>query len=385
MRGHAATASLAVLSIVLTAWRPIPAQEPAPAKPSKAIAPKLNDGKLAISSAVSKLVEQLRRHPAQPSKAADRVAGLYMVDVSTGEATLIADQPDAGITFCGSPAWSSDGTRILFDAMRTDEVQLAHLKAIELIAGQLTVTDLGVGNCPTSSPTGDRIAFLLNHGGVPGAQSGVWLMQADGSQRRLLGSYGRPKWSPDSRQFMIIDFAIPAQVTLMDVRPEKSGLLQIRDLQIWSVPSWASDGIIAAVVGAGFGDTIALVDVTDPARGRVKEILWKMNFTGKGPSVSPLYPAYLPSTGRCVFIGKESKGMALYSLLRGQADPPKLLEPDGYDSLVQDVALSPDGRYALFSSNRTGPRQRGSAPDAGAPRPKDGADNKTGDSRSTPP
>ncbi|MFI5454520.1 MAG: TolB family protein [Isosphaerales bacterium] len=378
MRAYAVTAAVLGLSILLVGWRPIPAQEPAPAESSKAPAPKLNDGNEAIRSAVSQLVEQLRRHPAQPSKAADRVAGLYMIDVSTGEVTLIADPPDPSITFCGSPTWSNDGKRILFDAMRTTQVQLSRLKAIELVEGQLTVTDLGVGNCPTFAPAGDRIAFLLNHGGVPGAEAGVWLMQTDGSQRRLLGSYGRPKWSPGSRQFMLIDFAIPANVTLMDVRPERGGPLHIPDLQIYSTPNWASDGTIVAAVGSDFGDTIALIDVTDPAQGKVKEVLWKMNFKGKGLDVQPYYPAYLASTRRCVFIGKGKEGMALYSFQRGQADSPKRLEPEGYDSLMQDVALSPDGRYALFSSNRSGPRQRGSAPAAGASGPKHGADRKKG-------
>ncbi len=53
--------------------------------------------------------------------------------------------------------------------------------------------------------------------------------------------------------------------------------------------------------------------------------------------------------------------MALYSFKRGKADPPRRLEPAGYDSLLQDLAFSPDGRYLLFTSNRTGPRQRGGA------------------------
>jgi len=376
MRVYAVTAALLGLSIGLVAGRPIPAQQPSPAESSKASAPKLNDGMEAISSAVSQLVEQLRRHPAQPSKAADRVAGLYLIDVSTGETTLVADQPDAGTTFCGSATWSNDGKRILFDAMRPEEVRRGRLKAIELIAGQLTMTDLGVGNCPTSSPSGDQIGFLLNYGGVPGAEGGVWLMRTDGSQRRRLGPFGRPRWSPDSRQFMLIDFAIPAHVALMDIRPEKRSPLRIPDLQLYSPPNWASDGTIVAVVGSDFGDTIALLDVTDPAQAKVKEVLWKMNFKGKGPNVNPHYPAYLASTRRCVFIGGAREGMALYSFQRAQVGPPQRLEPEGYDSLMQDLALSPDGRYALFSSNRFGPRQRGSRPGAGAPGPKEGADRK---------
>jgi hypothetical protein len=358
MRVRAVTAALLGVSIVLAAWQPVAAQEPARTKSSQAPPLKLNDAGEAIGSAVSQLAGQLMLHPAQPSKAADRVAGLYMIEVSTGLVTLIADQQDASTKFCGSPSWSNDGRRILFDAMRPDEVQRAHMKAIELIAGQLTVTDLGVGNCPTFSPAGDEIAFLLNYGGIPGAQGGVWLMRADGSQRRRLGAWGRPRWSPDGRQFMLINFDIPAQVTLMDIKTQQTSPLQLPGMQIYSVPNWASDGTILTVVGAGFGDAIAFVDVTNPAHGKVKEILWKMNFKGPGIGVNPHSPAYAAGSRCCVFIGGAREGMALYSFKRGQADPPKRLEPVGYDSLLQDVALSPDGRYALFSSNRTGPRQR---------------------------
>jgi hypothetical protein len=71
-----------------------------------------------------------------------------MIEIGTGEVTLVADQPDTESTLCGSPAWSNDGKRILFDAGRPQQVQRARLKTIEAVAGELKVTDLGVGNCP---------------------------------------------------------------------------------------------------------------------------------------------------------------------------------------------------------------------------------------------
>ena len=171
----------------LAAPGPIDAQEVNSAVTSKAPAAKSQDGEEAMRGAVSVLAEQLRRHPAEPSKAADRVAGLYMIEVSTGEVTLIADQPDAGITYCGSAAWSNDGKRIVFDAMRPELVHQAHMKLIEVVAGELKMTDLGVGNCPTFSPRGDRIAFLLNHGGVP---VGAGRHLVDAGRRRRAGSAG---------------------------------------------------------------------------------------------------------------------------------------------------------------------------------------------------
>jgi Tol biopolymer transport system component len=271
-----------------------------------------------------------------------------LIDVTTGEVTLIADEPDPGFVRCGSPEWSHDGSRIIFDTMPMNEVPVTRLKTFELDGGRLVTTDLGLGNCPTFSPSDDRIAFL-NNSNVGGAELGVWLMQADGSGRRSLGDYGRPKWSPDSRQFLIVSFSRPRQVTIMDVRPEKSGPLQIPEQNIFWEPSWAGEGTIVAAIGPGEADTIALIDVSDPAQGKIKEILWTK---GKGLDITPYHPLYSPTTRRCVFVGAEPKGMALYSFQHGQPGPPQRLEPEGYDNLIQDLAYSPDGRYVLFSSNR---------------------------------
>ena len=120
---------------------------------------------------VASLVEQLRRHPAEPSTAAGRV-GLYLIGADGGEATLIASEPDPWLNQCGSPVWSPDGKRILFDATPgIADFSLSRIKSLELDEGHLSVKDLGPGNCPSVSPSGDRVIFLLNPGAVPGAES----------------------------------------------------------------------------------------------------------------------------------------------------------------------------------------------------------------------
>ena len=48
------------------------------------------------------------------------------------------------------------------------------------------------------------LIFLLDPGSLVGAEAGVWLMKADGSDRRRLGGDGRPRWSPDGHQFLIV-------------------------------------------------------------------------------------------------------------------------------------------------------------------------------------
>jgi Tol biopolymer transport system component len=354
---HTIVGALLGLSTGLADWGLVRAQGPQ-AAPAEAAAGGRKAGDDAPAKAVARLVEQLRRHPARPSATAGQV-GLYLIAAEGGAATLIANEPDPRVNQCGSPSWSHDGRRIVFDAtpgivVGNADFTRSHLKSIELDGDRLSVKDLGPGNCPDFSPADDRIVFLLNPGAIPGAQTGVWLMQADGSDRRLLGSYGRPRWSPESRQFSIISFSSPAEVTIMDVRPERSGVLNITGHQVYSIPRWAGEGTLVAVIGAGAGDTIALIDVTDPSHGKIKEVLWTR---GKRLDVTPLCPAYSPSTRRCVFVGKtEGKGRALYSFRSGKPDPPGRLEPgDRFDNLIQDPTFSPDGRYLVFSSDRRPP------------------------------
>jgi hypothetical protein len=355
MRAKVVIGMLSGLSLLLVARGAIPAQEPkakAYLKAQEAPKPIAADpraGEGAAGKAADQLVEQLRRYPARPSTAADQI-GLFLIDAEGGEATLIANEPDPRLDRCGSPTWSHDGKMILFDASTGGGgASISRLKALDLAEGRLEIRDLGPGTCPDLSPLDDRIIFLKSSG-QPGAEGGVWLMRADGSDRRLLGGAGRPKWSPDSRQFMIISPSDPCEVTIMDVRPERSGALRIAERNIFSVPSWAGEATIAAVIGSDVGDTIALVDVSDPEQGKVKEVLWK---AGQGSDVRPSFPVYSPATRRCVFVAKEEgKGSALYSIRQGQPGPAKRLEREGSDQVIQGLCSSPDGRYVVFCSDR---------------------------------
>jgi hypothetical protein len=336
--------------LALVAWGESRAQEaelPAPVAPSPSITRLVGES----GETTGALVEQLRKHPAEPSTAAGRV-GLYLIGADGGEATLIASEPDPWLNQCGSPIWSTDGRRILFDATPgIADFSLSRIKGLQLDEGHLSVKDLRPGNCPSPSPQGDRVIFLLNPGAVPGAESCVWLMNADGTGRRKLGGYGRPRWSPDGHQFLIIDFGNPCGVTVIDDRPgNPSGELRIPGERVYQAPSWAGESTIVAVIGEEVPDAIALIDVSDPGRGRVKETLWTRN---RKLDVIPSSPVYSPVTRRCAFIGKqEGKGRALYTFLQGQTEPPRRLEPGDFDNLIQDPAYSPDGRYLVFSSNR---------------------------------
>jgi len=333
----------------------IRAQELKAAATQKATESHAKAGEEARGKAIDQLVEQLRQYPARPSTSAGQL-GLYLIDANGGEATLIANEPDPWLEKCGSPSWSHDGKRILFHAMNKGvqfgrfPTVISRLKVLELSEERLVIKDLGPGSSPDFSPADDRIVFMLYPGSLAGAQTGVWLMKANGSDRQLLGGSGRPMWSPDNSQFMIIGPTDPCTVSVMDARPEKSGVLRVADYNLFSVPSWAGEGTIVAVIGADVGDTIALVDVTEPGQGRVKEVLWKQ---GQGLDVKPSCPIYSPIARRCVFVGDEgNNSKALFSFQQGKGGTPKRLEARGTDKTISDLALSPDGRYVTFASDR---------------------------------
>jgi Tol biopolymer transport system component len=292
--------------------------------------------------AVARLVEQLKRHPVQPKESPDRVA-LYLADLRTGEATLIADQPAPGLTHCGSPEWSHDGRRILFDATPGTQWSRTRLQSIDLREGRLTLKDLGAGNCPTLSPDDGRIFFLSNLA----QETGVWLMNADGTDRHRLGDYGKPTWSPDGRQLMIMSYNTPPQVTLMDADAKKSGVLKLSGQQIYSEPAWAGKETIVAAIGTPASDTLALIDVSDPHQAKVKEVLWRR---ADGPDVEPAYPSFSARTGLGLFVGKGANGMALYAVRLNKVGEAKPLVLKERHTWIAHPAFSPDGLYLLFSS-----------------------------------
>src|SRR4051794_18373246 len=134
------------VSIGLAVCGSSPGQEAKPSLPArgevgKEERPQESPGKEAV-----RLLEGLRRHPVERS-GVEGLGRIYALDLDTGQAMLVADESVRGLTACGSPTWSNDGRRILFDAFPRNRDNLAHLKSVELTATGPAVTDLGPGNC----------------------------------------------------------------------------------------------------------------------------------------------------------------------------------------------------------------------------------------------
>jgi hypothetical protein len=302
--------------------------------------------------AVARLADALRRHPARRvPKVGDRLQ-LYMLDLIDGGMTSVADEPDPGLDWCATPKWSQDGTRIVFAAWSRAGFQGSRIKAIEIRDGLPTCTDLGAGNSPTLSPNSQRIVFQLDPGAEPGAEAGVWLMQADGSERRRISEYhGAPFWSPDGCEMLINDYSNgPTTTVVINLKTKEGDLLKVAGHRIFSWPSWSGPGTVVSALATGEeGDSIALLDVRKPAEAKIIEVLWKRS---DDLDVTPRWPIYQPETRRCVFIGVEPMKRTLLSFQRGESGRVKRLEGKGYNDWLGGLSFSPDGRYLLFCGNR---------------------------------
>ena len=310
--------------------------------------------KQAATPAVTRLADALKRHPSpRGSMGADRMQ-VYMMDLVDGGTTLIADEPNPGLTRCSDPRWSHDGSRIVFDAAPAGQEATAHLKSIEVREGRPTFADLGPGAFPTFSADDKKVAFL-GFGSPPRDEAGVWIMEADGSGRRRAGEFGAPLWSPDGREFLINDFSDNVtQTIVMNLDNLTDGILAVEGRQIFSWPTWVGQGtLVSCLATNNEGDTIALLDVTKPTEARIIEVLWK-----RGPDldVTPRWPLYSAETGRCIFIGVDpTNKRTFYSVKRGESGRAKRMEPDGQHDRRGGLTLSPNGRYLLFNANRPAP------------------------------
>ncbi len=297
-----------------------------------------------VPPGVNKLVAHLKHAPAPLAPSEAERFGLFMIDVLEHTVTRVAAEPDPGYFWCGSPCWANDGERLAFDASPGAKFGRTRIKMIS----SRGLTDLGEGNCPSFSPDGQHIAFQLLSGNDRPA--GIYIMGIDGSAPRRVADPGRPKWSPDGRRLLIVGFSLPCELLLANLDGSSRPIAGLDTY--YSNPEWAGEDTIIAAMPDKDEALIALFNVRNPARPQRTEVLWRQTAR---LDVSPSYPVYSAAARRCVFVGAGPRGMALYCLDRDTPDVPRRLEPDHFDNVLKGLAISPDGRYVLFCSDRPRP------------------------------
>jgi hypothetical protein len=307
------------------------------------------------TKAVMRLAAALKRHPARLSQDPGWGYQIYMLDLIEGGTTLIVDEPIPGHQCSGRAKWSHDGSRIVFET--TGDWPRAQLFAIEARDGRPSFTQLGDGNHPTFSPDDQRIAFTLHAGNEAGAGGGVWMMNADGSGRHPLGDFGAPFWSPDGGALLVNSYSPRPRSTVINLETKQEDALVVPGHQIFSWPIWAGPGRLVSALaskGKSEGDSIALLDIRNPAQATILDVLWKRS---EGPDVSPRWVVCHPVTRECFFVGVEPTKRMIYMVKRGgplRARPLDVIEwtRPGQHQQLAGLTFSPDGRYLLFDANR---------------------------------
>lgn len=170
----------------------------------------------------------------------DREGGMSGYLVSPDGSDLRRIRADVWIEY---PAFSPDGTRIVFMGQNVDEydIYVADLETGE--ATQLTEAP-GTDGWPAWSPDGSTIAFASERDdclhadeeapcwitGDEGEHHDIWLMDADGSnQRRVTHEFGQfVTWSPHGRYLLVSGFSLyvirPDGTGRADVLPDAGGI-----------------------------------------------------------------------------------------------------------------------------------------------------------------
>lgn len=285
-------------------------------------------------------------------------ASLYRARADGSDVELLVASGTRGFQTLGSPDVSPDGKSVVFEAIPNVGVNmdLSRARLFKLPLGdglQRELFDLGLGNGPNWSPDGRRLAFFLNPGAQSGEKEGVWIMQADGTNRRHLAPRLRcPKWSPDGKLLLCTtNFLAPHKLVLVDAESgEQAPLLE--DHTILGVPEWEPRGqhiVVTTKIGA-----IRKLQAFKIDELQARPIdLWKSAISP--PANEPFFDISRPhwsADGKAVLFVNNDKGPCEFWQV--SADGKTAAQPIAAslnDNLLTGV-WSPDRQQVIFVSSR---------------------------------
>jgi hypothetical protein len=199
----------------------------------------------------------------------DRIA--FAAVGSSGSSEIFTINPDgsglAQLTnnrgFDGSPVWSPDGSRILYqccsDVNCATDLCLMNADGSNPQIVARSVQDLpGREARPAWSPDGSRIAYTGQNPQLQQATS-IFIASADGSNPQWLTGGRDPSWSPDGARIAFADSATsPAVTEVLVTNVDGTGLHQLthNGAGTSDFPSWAPEGgrLAYCLRGKSLGD-----------------------------------------------------------------------------------------------------------------------------------
>ncbi len=247
----------------------------------------------------------------------------------------------------GNPAWSPDGTCIVFESDRDGNYEIYLVNADG--SGPVRLTHHPDGDYgPLWSPDGSKILF----GRFSEGQSAMYSMNADGSDQRRLGRGFRPVLSPQGSRIAFDAYMNEIkshQVFVMDAGG--SHVTRLTHTAAYeSAPRWSPDG--SKLVFFSMRDFYPYENLRQApseiyvmsADGSTQTRLTVLNGNSK-------YPRWSPDGSRIGFESDASGNEEIYIM---NADGSELTNITNHPAQERNVAWSPDGSKIIFSSDRDG-------------------------------
>jgi Tol biopolymer transport system component len=150
-----------------------------------------------------------------------------------------------------NPAWSPDGTEIVWTRFEDDQHSIWTMKSDGSDAKRITDPAIMCSN-PSWSPDRKRIAYSTQRPGEPNFR--VWQMNADGAEPRELFKEMvirtvYPAWSPDGKQVLFGGTGGEGRVQVCICNSTGDGFAQLtHDARQCSYAAWSPDGQYIAYV-----------------------------------------------------------------------------------------------------------------------------------------
>jgi uncharacterized protein (TIGR03067 family) len=269
---------------------------------------------------------------------------LWVINAEGGDLHKLTSVPE--YTSHGSPDWSHDGGKILFDAWQsiygkgsTD----AHIFSVN--ADGSNPKDLSDGNMPSWSSDDKKIAFSRYFNG-----NSVWIMNADGSDLKEIaqGAWGI-RWSPKKDA---VAYLQSSGLCIYDLNDKtRRNLLQNHYSTVYYGFTWSPNGeqiCLKGILPDG-GEEVAIVSVAGKddrlkvliPNEKMPEIKQAQNFlawSADGKQI--LIPLLM----------KNSEKYQLYFFDPEGKEPPKLMPGQNPQRNNFCESWSPDGRKIVFAS-----------------------------------
>jgi Tol biopolymer transport system component len=286
--------------------------------------------------------------------------GLYMMNRDGTDPQFLVAAP--GMIATSDAAWSNDGRYLAMNGLPQIDAFVQSKIFIYTLEGADvgTIRDLGYGNTPAWSPDDRQIAYMLNPGNPGGETGGLWVMRADGSNRRRIGNAWWPRWSPDGTILSCHGWDSDGRPSLMLFDPVTGDSRTLFKSSGWQLveygSSWSPDGQRIAFVGEFEGKTHVATISVDGSPSSIRIL-----YTNENPSQSLFGPPSWSRDGRQLLFSIQDAGSSgvsrwsgsnLYSMAPDVPCAPTLLEGRRVGNINRGVTWSPDSSKIIFSSER---------------------------------